>query len=146
MSDEVLKDLLAMWKQDAVVDRTDPAEELTKIGSLHAKYLCILSENRQSIKVLDKNFKRVKKLKWEYYTGKTPAETLKKLGWEPFPYLLKADIAIYLDADKDLLDLVTKRELHEEIVEVCTSIIKELNSRTYQMKDIITWERFTSGA
>jgi hypothetical protein len=35
--------------------------------------------------------------------------------------------------------------LHEEIVDVCQSILKELHSRTFQLKEFITWERFIQG-
>ena len=141
-----LQDLLDMWKVDAKFDRTDPGAELTKIGSLHSKYLSLLSMNRQSVKNMERKIKKLKKVKWEYYTGKLDAETLKKYNWTPFPYVLKADISIYLEADTDLLEFNKIKDLHEEIAEVCSSILKELSSRTWQAKDIITWERFIQGA
>jgi hypothetical protein len=28
---------------------------------------------------------------------------------------------------------------------VCSAILKELNSRTFQLRDFITWERFIQG-
>jgi hypothetical protein len=34
---------------------------------------------------------------------------------------------------------------HDEIVELCTSILKELNSRTYQLRSLIDWEKFIGG-
>lgn len=139
-------DLLSMWKEDSKMDPTEPAEGLSRIGSLHSKYLTLLSINRQSVKVLEKSQRKFKKIKWEYYSGRMDEARLKKFGWDPFPYILKSEIAIYLDSDKDLLAIETEKEVHEEIVDVCASIIKELTSRTYQLKDIITWTRFTNGA
>jgi len=35
--------------------------------------------------------------------------------------------------------------IHEEVVEICQSILKELNSRTFQLRDFIQWERFIQG-
>jgi hypothetical protein len=41
--------------------------------------------------------------------------------------------------------LVASKMLHDEIVDVCQSILKELNSRTFQFRDFIAWERFIQG-
>ena len=47
--------------------------------------------------------------------------------------------------NEDLNRLTAQKMLHEEIVEVCSSILKELHSRTFQLKEFITWERFIQG-
>jgi hypothetical protein len=38
-----------------------------------------------------------------------------------------------------------KKTVHQEVVDFCGSVLKELNNRTWQMKSLIDWERFTSG-
>jgi len=35
--------------------------------------------------------------------------------------------------------------LHNEIVEVCQAIIKELNNRTWELRSFIDWEKFIQG-
>ena len=90
-------------------------------------------------------YNRMKKVKWEYYTGKMDDEALKHYGWEPFPFVLKSEITTYFDSDEDLNRLVASKMLHDEIVDVCQSILKELNSRTFQLRDFIAWERFIQG-
>jgi len=90
-------------------------------------------------------YNRIKKIKWEYYTGKLDDDDLKKHGWEPFPFVLKSDITTYLDADEDINRCLAQKLMHEEIVEVCNSILKELNSRTYQLRSFIDWEKFIQG-
>jgi hypothetical protein len=87
----------------------------------------------------------MKKLKWEYYTGKLDDDDLKKYGWTPFPFVLKSDISTYMESDEDLNKYTAQKIMHDEIVEVCTSILKELNSRTFQLRDFIAWERFIQG-
>jgi hypothetical protein len=87
----------------------------------------------------------MKKVKWEYYTGKMDDESLRQHGWEPFPFVLKSEITTYFDSDEDLNRLVASKMLHDEIVDVCQSILKELNSRTFQLRDFIAWERFIQG-
>ena len=140
-----IDDLLAEWAKDSIIDRTEPGKALLDIPKLHSKYLNILSNHR--LLILDAEFKynRMKKVKWEYYTGKLDDDQLTKYGWEPFPFVLKSDITTYLDADEDLSKYLAQRRMHEEIVEVCMSIMKELGARTFQLKDFISWEKFIQG-
>jgi hypothetical protein len=35
--------------------------------------------------------------------------------------------------------------MHEEVVDVCNAILKELNSRTFQLRSFIDWEKFIQG-
>ena len=140
-----LDDLLAMWTKDSEIDRTEPGKALLDIPKLHSKYLNILSNHRLLIRDCEFKYNRMKKIKWEYYTGKMDDESLKKHGWEPFPFVLKSDITTYLEADEDLNRYLAQKMLHEEIVEVCNSILKELNSRTYQLRSFIDYEKFIQG-
>jgi hypothetical protein len=48
-----------------------------------------------------------------------------------------------MDSDEDLNNMVLKRVVHEEVVEFCTSIIKELNSRVYALRSFIEWKKMT---
>ncbi len=144
-SQEQVNSLLEEWKKDSKLDLLEPSKELQKIGQFHSKYLAILSAHRRAFKESNRTFSKLKRIKYEYYTGRLDQDTLKKYNWNPFPYTLKADITIYMDSDPDVLNAKRVIDLHEEIVNVCESIIKELNSRTYQLKDIITWERFING-
>jgi len=138
--------LLADWAIDAKMDRLEPAEELRKIPTLHAKYLNILSCHRRAFQEGERRMAKLRRIKYEYFTGRLDQDTLKKYGWESFPFTLKGDMATYMDSDKDLLNAKAVLAIHQEIVEVAQSIIKELGSRTYQLKDIISWERFIGGS
>jgi hypothetical protein len=140
-----LDDLLEMWRQDSDIDRTEPGKELLNIPKLHSKYLNILSKHRLLSKEAEFKYNKMKKLKWEYYTGKLDDEQLKKYGWEPFPFLLKSDLTTYLDSDEDCNKHLALKIMHDEIVDVCTSILKELNARTFQLRDYISWEKFIQG-
>ena len=140
-----IDDLLAEWAKDSIIDRTEPGKALLDIPKLHSKYLNILSNHRLLIRDAEFKYNRMKKVKWEYYTGKLDDGQLAKYGWEPFPFVLKSDITTYLDADEDLSKYLAQRRMHEEIVEVCMSIMKELGARTFQLKDFISWEKFIQG-
>lgn len=141
-----LDNVLEMWKKDAIVDRTEPGRELINIPILHSKYLDILAKNRRMAKDAEFQLNKTKKLKWEYYTGKLDEKVLKQNGWEPFPYVLKSDIQTYIDSDDDIRKCLVRKQMYDDIVDVCTAILKELNSRTFQLRDFIAWERFIQGS
>ena len=140
-----LDDLLEMWRTDSTIDRTEPGKELINIPKLHSKYLNILSRHRLLSKESEFKYNKMKKLKWEYYTGKLDDDQLRQYGWEPFPYVLKSEITTYLESDEDINKYIAQKTVNDEIVELCQSIMKELNSRTFQLRDYIAWERFIQG-
>ena len=72
-------------------------------------------------------------------------EDLQKYGWEPFQLVLKSDINTYMDADDDINKIIAAKLLHEEVVNCCEAILKELHSRTFQLRSFIEWERFIQG-
>jgi hypothetical protein len=140
-----LDEVLQMWTADSNIDRTEPGKALIDIPKLHSKYLNILSSHRLLAKEAEFNYNKWRKLKWEYYTGRLDEEELEKRGWEPFPFTLKSEINTYLEADEDINKYLAKKLLHEEIVEVCQAILKELNNRTWELRSFIDWEKFIQG-
>ena len=140
-----LEELLEMWRKDSELDRTEPGKELSKIPQLHSKYLNILSRHRLLSKECEFKLNKIRRLKWEYYTGKLDDDELKKYGWEPFPYVLKAELSTYLESDDDINKQKAAKTLHDEIVTVCEAILKEIHSRTFQLKSFIDWEKFIQG-
>lgn len=138
--------LLEEWNKDAKIDKLEPADELRKIPMLHAKYINILSVHRRAFKENERRNTKLRRIKYEYYMGRLDQETLKKYNWQPFLYVLKTgDLAMYMESDSDLLNAKAVLAIHEEVMDLCERIIKELGSRTYQLKDVIAWEKFISG-
>lgn len=142
---QMTDELLEMWRKDSEIDRTEPGKALLDIPKMHSKYLAILSRHRLHSKDAEFKYNKMKRLKWEYYTGKLDEETLNKYGWEPFPYTLKSDLTTYLESDDDIRKFLASKAVHDEMVDICTAILKELNSRTFQLRDFIAWERFIQG-
>lgn len=141
-----LEAIIEQWEKDSDVDSTEPGKEIIRIPLLHNKYNKYLSLHNLSAKKAAIEYDRMKKLKWMYYTGKLDQDELDKLGWEPFRFTLKSDISVYLDGDDDLNKLKRKKSYHEETAKFCENVMKELNSRTYQLKAYMDWERFIQGA
>ena len=142
---ENLEQILKYWETDSVMDQTEPSKELLRIPILHSKYLNILTKHKIASKKAHFDYLRMRKIKWEYFTGKMSKEELDEYGWEPFQFALKSDINTYLEADGDLIKLLEKKVYHEESISVIESIMAELKSRHWELKSFIDWERFISG-
>ena len=142
-----IDDLMEEWSKDSKVDETEPGRELAKISSLHAKYLRVLTHHNLVCKKLQNDYLKMKRVKWEYYSGDlNNPEDLELYNLQPImKKILRQDIPIYLDSDSELNNLLMKKSLHQEIVDYCGSVLKELNNRTFQMNNLIKWEMFTSG-
>lgn len=143
---ENLEQVLKYWESDSIIDETEPSREILRVPILHSKYLNIMTKHRIAVKKATFDFNRMRKVKWEYYTGKMSEEDLKDYGWEPFRYTLKSDVSTYLESDNDLIKLLEKKVYHEEVAEVCVAILKELSNRTWQLREHMTHERFIQGA
>lgn len=136
-----------MVEKDMEIDDLNLDLESLKTPQLHGKYLNILHD--ESL-VLHKNMidlKEMRRLKWEYYLGKLDQETLKEKGWQPFGLkILRTDIDVYLDSDKDLLRLEAKVAFLKEKVKYLESVLQGIGRRGWDIKSAIEWKKFMSGS
>jgi hypothetical protein len=144
---EKLENIMKLWEGDSIIDSTEPGKELLKIPQLHNKYLKILVGHRLAIKRLNFDYAKMRRLKEEYYNGSLSKEELDENGWEPFLLNIKTKQGMerYLESDEQLIKLLEKKIYHDESISVCESILQELKSRTFQLRDYIQWERFIGG-
>jgi hypothetical protein len=142
-----LEKLLEEWQADSVINTTDPQLEIVRIPVLHSKYVTQITAHSVSLKMKKFDFDQLKKLKVEYYSGRlNGTDVLKEKGWKAFPALVnKPDLSAYLDADQDLIDLKKNMIANEEAISFCTAVCKELNSRTFQLREYMAWEKFIRG-
>lgn len=141
-----LDQLTADWDADAVIDLLDPGKELIRIPLIHSKYNKYLTLYRLAARRRESEIAKLRKQKWMYYNGKLGQVELASLKLEPFPFTLKSDLNIYMDSDADLILLNDKRIFCEECASFCVYVMKELNNRTWQLKEYLTQERFRQGA
>jgi thymidylate synthase len=126
---------------------TELADESIKIAKLHQKYYEYLIKEKLLFKKNESDLKLLKLEKYEFYTQGHNEETLKK-GWE-LPskgMVIKSEIPMYLEGDKDIINLNLKISYQQEKIDLLQSIIKSLNNRGYNIKSAIDWIKFTSGA
>jgi hypothetical protein len=140
------EDIFDEWKIDSEIDKTDLGNESLKIPRLHHKYYMMLVSEKASLKKLDAQMKQLRLSKYEFYSQGHTEET-KKLGWElpPRGIILKADIPMYIESDKDIIDLSLKIGMQGEKVEFLESIIKSLHNRNFLIKNAIDFVKYLSG-
>jgi hypothetical protein len=142
-----IETLMEEWIKDASWDETEPQKALANIPKLHAKYLRIMSHHNLTVKKIQTEYNTRRKIKYDYISGDlNNPEDLEKYNLDPMvKKVLRADIPMWLDSDTELNNILLKKVIHEEIVEFCKSVIKELNNRTFQLKSYMDWERFING-
>lgn len=144
MKIEAIEDL---WEKDSQIDDSDLGSESLKIPLLHHKYYKLYFREKLALeqKMFDLNV--LHKEKWELYTGKLDKQTLAERGWEQFELnILRADISIYLDADKDLIKKKIELSLQKEKVEYLKDIIKVINNRAFHIKNKIDFMKWAQGS
>jgi Recombination, repair and ssDNA binding protein UvsY len=139
--------ILDEWEKDSNIDRTALDEESSKIPKLHHKYYKLYAEEKLILRKLESDLKLLKLDKYEFYS-QGPNEDSEKKGWK-LPakgLILKSDIPMYLESDKDIIDLTLKIGYYQEKVNLLESILKSFQNRGYQIRSAIDWIKFTSGS
>ena len=140
------EDLFNEWEKDSKIDKTELSDEALKIPKLHHKYYTIFAKERASLKKLEAEMKVLKLEKFEFYTLGPTMET-KERGWK-LPakgMILKQDLNIYMDADKDIIELSLKIGVIQEKIEFLTSILDSLKARGYLLKTALDFQKFIMG-
>jgi len=141
-----IEDIFALWEADSKIDRTELSDESLKIPQLHHKYYKIFTNERLLLRKLEADSKILKLEKYEFYTQGHTKETQEK-GWE-LPargMILKADLPMYMESDKEIIELNLKIGYQLEKIELLENIIKTISNRGFQIKNAIDWNKFIQG-
>ena len=133
-----------MWQKDSVIDPDNLHDESLKIPQLHSKYYTIYNTISLLREKARDSYRRVKLERYNYYTGKAPAEAYVE---EPFPYKVREKDAIqrYLDADEKLTTIDLKIRYYDVQMKFLEEVIKTVANRTFQIKNAIEWQKFQAG-
>ena len=139
-----LETLQEMWKTDSKLDEDQHDNDSLAIPQLHMKYMEFYNKFSLMKKEREIEMKRLIKEKWLYYKGKASSKVYKEL---PFDLKLttKEEISMFIEADEDVQKLQYKIEYIDQVVYYLDSIMRQINSRTYHIKNAIEWKRFQSG-
>ena len=141
-----LEQLMEEWRKDSAIDSTELGLASMKVPELHSKYLKIYFEERRKLKAHEFSSKDLFLKKYEYYNGKMSQEELDEMNWEPFmKRLMKNEIDMYLESDKDIVQTNIKIVNQKEKLAFLEEVIKNINQRNFQIKNAIDWKKFTNG-
>jgi hypothetical protein len=113
---------------------------------LYNKYHKIFNTEAVLYKKLSLKKKVLYKDLYEYYSGRKSIEELKDMGRTPFNLkLLKTDINIYIESDKEMIELEEKLAIQSQKISYIEGILKQISNRQWVVKNIIEWQKFTNG-
>lgn len=142
-----IDELLENWEKDSQIDITDLDSEVLNISKLHNKYYKMFVNERMILRTLEAKMKQLKLDKFEFYTQGPNEETMKR-GWQ-LPakgIILKAELPMYMEADKEIIDLSLKIGLAQEKVDFLESIIRTLPNRGYNIKTAVDYRKFINAS
>jgi hypothetical protein len=132
------------WKKDSVMDQDLLDHESIKIPQLHSKYLNYLSDVRLIKVKKEQDYKRLLREKFEYYTGKADSEVYKE---KPFDLkILKQDVQLYIESDEEIQKSLNILNYYKEMMFVLEKILENINTRGFQIKNSIDWQKFMQGS
>ena len=138
-----LDEIQSLWSEDSKIDPDNLHTESTNIPALHAKYYRILNRIILLKKSEENKFKVLKKEKWQYYSGKADPQVYVD---KPFDHkVLRQDVDKYMDSDEDLIKTLSNIDYYQVMTNYLDSILKNINNRTYQVKNAIEWQKFIRG-
>jgi len=139
-----LENLQQMWKTDSVLDDDLHDNDSLAIPQLHMKYMEFHNTYSLMKKERELEMKRLIKDKWLYYKGKAPAAVYKEM---PFDLKLttKEEISMFIEADEEIGKLQYKIGYIEQVLFFLDGVLRQINSRTYHIKNAIEWKRFQNG-
>ena len=130
--------------KDLRIDDTELDMESIRTPIIHNKYLKYLSKFSLLLKRAEDDYDVLAKDKWEYYTGKADESVYRE---KPFDLkVLKADVHIYINSDPEIQRADQKVAYLNQVVKYLEQILRTINNRTFLIKNMIEWKKFTSGA
>ena len=139
-----LEQIQEMWEKDSHIDPDNLHDESLKIPQLHSKYYTLYNTITLLREKARESYAKVKLERYNYYTGKAPAEVYVE---EPFPYKVREKDAIqrHLEADDKMNKVDMKIKYYDIMLKFLEEIIRVVSNRTYQIKNAIEWNKFQAG-
>ena len=138
-----LEQLQELADKDLKINDTELDLESLKTPQLHNKYLKHLTKFKLLLTRAQDDFTRIKKDKWEYYTGKADPAVYQE---KPFNLkVLRQDVDKYIKSDPEVNKLEQKVTYIETTVDYLEKTLKIISNRTFTIKNAIDWRKFTAG-
>lgn len=142
-----IEELQDMWDVDSAIDDNYLGEASTTTPKLHAKYIKILINKKLMQIKMQSEYNILRKNKFRYYRGELSRNELESLGWEQWQGIkpLKNEMDEFLTGDDDLNKLQLRVEYLNTMVYMLESVMQQIKSREWQIKNGIEWKKFLAG-
>ena len=143
-----LGEIQTEWKNDSKINQLELGDEAVRTATLHAKYLTVLSNVKLQLRKAESDYNNMRRLKYRYYRGELTQSELEKINLPQYMgnKPLKNEMDEFLSCDEDLNMLTHKIEYYKTVVFTLEQILRSINSRTWDIKSAIQWNKFTNGA
>ena len=145
-----LDELKQEWKSDCEIDDIELDKSSLEVPKLHAKYSEYLTDAVIAQKNLQFQYNTLLKDKWLYFNGKMDDDTIKEKGWNPDPFdglkIMKNDMQIFFNADKDLQKLNAQTEYQQIQIDFLKRCMENITWRHQTIKNTIEWRKFMAGS
>ena len=142
-----IDEIQVMWEQDCGIDDNYLGEAATSTPKLHSKYIKLLIEAKLKLSKLNSDYNTIRKTKFRYYRGEMTREELKNEGWDQYQGIkpLKNEMDEILTGDDSLNGITLKIEYLSSMIYLLESILGQIRSRDFQIKNGIAWKQFLAG-
>ena len=145
-----LDEIKLEWEKDCEIDDIELDKSSLEIPKLHAKYQDLLSSKILVMKQYQFKYDTLLKNKWLWYNGKMSQEQIKELGWNDDPLdglkVMKNDLQIFYNSDKDIQELNAKIEYLKVTIEYLKECMQNITWRHQTIKNTIDWRKFMAGS
>jgi hypothetical protein len=142
-----IEELQDMWDVDSAIDDNYLGEASTTTPKLHAKYIKILINKKLMQIKMQSEYNILRKNKFRYYRGELSRTELESLEWDQWQGIkpLKNEMDEFLTGDDELNKLQLRVEYLNTMVYMLESIMQQIKSREWQIKNGIEWKKFLAG-
>jgi hypothetical protein len=137
----ITKEVKEQIESDISIDRFNLINESSRTPILLSKYLILCIDEKKKLRKLKNKYYFLYKEKRLYYLGQSEDEVYKNNPLDK--KVLRQDIDIWLNSDSELQKLNDLISDQESVIEFLEKIIKEIERRTFTIKniqEIIKWE------
>ena len=140
-----IDNLKEQWTKDSALS-SDYHRESMRIPQLHSKYLNYFFDEKKDLTRMSKALARMRRIRFEYYTGTIEPGMLDKFNWDPFlRKILKTEVNMYLDSDDVLSTMEVELQDQKDKIHFIEEVLKQIAQRNFQIKEAVSWQKFVSG-
>ena len=121
-------------EKDLKMDRDNLAECQQKAPIYMHRYLRIMQDFIRKLKFYQRIMNELSALKYEWY----------KVFYD-YTVEKKSEVDIYIKGDRDVLNIQEKIDECSEIIEYLKDVCDRFSNRSYEINNIIEWEKFIHG-